>query len=181
MATYKIYKIENTVNSLLYVGCTTVSLEARMAMHRNVGRPPHSRAYKDNPLYMAMGEIGVDKFSISLLEEGPFEEQHRRWAFVYGREREWIEILNTIYPHGYNRSVFKLTDADVAIIRFNAYGLKVAEYATLFGYSQISIRSIQSNKIGRMYPHVTREHLPADIEDYALQKGHKALQREPIF
>lgn len=167
---YRIYKIDNTINSLLYVGYTCGELEKRLWTHKGAARSLSTESSRKNPLYIAMHELGVDNFFIHLLEEG--EDNYKGLKGAYGREREWIERLNTAYPNGYNRHVFKLTDTEAAIIRFDAYNLSKAEYAAMFDYSLIAIRSIQDSRSGTMYSHVTPSHLPKDIEAYALRRGH---------
>src|SRR2546421_376038 len=121
MKTYRIYKIENTVNSLLYVGCTTTPLERRMKQHIQASRSVFPR-HLTNPLYIAMRELGIENFHIHLLEEGEYRGCDEL-SPVYGRECYWMEQLNTIHPYGYNKHAHKLTETDVAIIRFNAYNL----------------------------------------------------------
>lgn len=67
MKPYRIYKIENSVNSLLYVGYTTLVLERRMKTHIQASRSTRPRHLK-NPLYIAMRELGIEHFHIHMLE-----------------------------------------------------------------------------------------------------------------
>lgn len=174
MGEYRIYKVENTVNDFLYVGYTTQSIELRMGNHVSNARS-HKPVYSENPFYIAMREIGAENFHISLLEEFEYSSNERR--FIYGRERYWMEKLNTVYPFGYNKHAFKLTDADVAIIRFNAYNLTGAQYARLYAIAPSNISVIRHSLYGSR-DHVTREYLPANIESYAKHMKHDTFIKE---
>lgn len=67
----KIYQISNTVNNIIYIGSTITHLDKRLWNHR-------SRAKDEtrlSPLYIAMRELGSDKFSITLLKLFPCESK----------------------------------------------------------------------------------------------------------
>lgn len=174
MGIYRIYKVENTINNLLYVGYTTQSLELRMGTHVSNARS-RKPVYSENPFYIAMRELGSNNFHISLLEEVEYNSNER--SFIYGRERHWMETLNTVYPFGYNKHAFKLTDTDVAIIRFNAYNLRGVQYARLYAIAPSNISLIQQSLYGSR-SHVTKEYLPSDIAAYAKAMKHDVFIKE---
>lgn len=89
-----IYKIKNTENNMLYVGKTTYSLEDRFEGHINDSKDERRKHRK---LYIAMNEIGIDKFSIELIEEVDND-------IASIREMYWIEKLDT-YNNGYNSTL----------------------------------------------------------------------------
>jgi excisionase family DNA binding protein len=175
MRPYMIYKIENSINELLYVGYTTSTLKGRMKQHIQASRSDRAKHLR-NPLYIAMRELGDRNFHISLLEEGEYNLNKLRPIYgpIYGRERYWIGKLNTIYPHGYNGYVRKLTDTDIAIVRYNAYNLTCAQYARLYAISQSNISAIRFSTYG-CHSHITQADLPADIEAYAKEMGHSTF------
>lgn len=74
----KVYILLNSSNNIAYIGSTVCELSKRMGEHRsNVTQPEKM----NRPLYVAMREIGVPKFWISLLEEYPCENKvqlHKR-------------------------------------------------------------------------------------------------------
>lgn len=156
---YLVYKITNTVNDKLYVGLTTLTLEERWSLHRCEAHPTRKRRQirNPNPLYQAMSEYGIDTFAIELMEACPDE------ATMQEREKYWIRILATLYPQGYNKQCL-LTNAEVAIIRYDAWGWSNKQYADYFGRAPSNITWI---KDGTLYRHVTREHLPHGIETRA--------------
>lgn len=59
-----IYKITNDVNSKLYIGQTTKTLEERIRNHKSA-----FNAGSDYPIYQAMREIGWDKFHFTVIAE----------------------------------------------------------------------------------------------------------------
>lgn len=87
-----VYKIVNTVNNRVYVGSTDVlGLNIRWGLHkRSAKRYPH------RPLCKAMNELGVDKFSIHIIET--INDLGSRFE----REQYWIDRLDSMYPNGYN-------------------------------------------------------------------------------
>lgn len=88
-----IYKIENNLNNKLYIGMTTMTLKERWRRHKT--------AYKtnDSPLYHDMRKYGFKQFCIKAIEEVENNED------MPDRERYWIKELNTLTPHGYNRTI----------------------------------------------------------------------------
>src|SRR5687767_10443728 len=87
----KIYTIRNSVNTTVYVGCTTLKLLCtRMACHRaevpNVER-------RSSPLYKAMRELGVENFKIVLHHLFPCQSKDEL-------EAEEIKVLDAIIAAG---------------------------------------------------------------------------------
>lgn len=83
-----IYKIINDINSKVYVGQTTYTLEERWKHHlSDMSKYPYK-------LYRAMNKYGVEHFSIHLIEECPNEELDQKEIY-------WIGRYNS-YEKGYN-------------------------------------------------------------------------------
>ena len=62
----RIYKIVNDVNSKVYVGKTTFTLEKRFKEHLSDAT---KRVEEQRPLYNAINKYGAEHFSIVLIEE----------------------------------------------------------------------------------------------------------------
>ena len=60
---YRIYKLINSVDDKIYVGCTSKSLEERWAYHRL-----DAIRYPGYKLYTHVNKLGADKFKMVLLE-----------------------------------------------------------------------------------------------------------------
>ena len=84
-----IYYILDRITGKGYVGQTRQKLRRRMKSHKS-----GSALYID----CAIKKYGWEKFSVFVLEECATPEE------LNEREKYWIEILNTLYPNGYNRS-----------------------------------------------------------------------------
>lgn len=151
---YVIYRIVNTVNSKLYIGVTHNELERRWKEHLYA---VHSSEYSHRPLYMAMREYGIDRFSIEQIEECPDERA------MYRRELELIKTLVTVYPHGYNLRGKQFGEAEAAIVKFNVCGWTAKQYAEVFGLSVASIRYLKSRY--STFQYVTRDHIPVNVEE----------------
>lgn len=83
----RVYKIVNSVDSLVYVGSTMQTLSQRMTTHRN-----NVKREKQELLYQHMRELGISKFEILLLQEtGPITREALR-----ALEHEWICKLDTV-------------------------------------------------------------------------------------
>jgi group I intron endonuclease len=92
MSKTEIYKITNSVNAKVYIGFTSRRLCDRLDSHRrDAAKKPHL------PLYAAINEYGIDRFSIAPIEELPYlaEDTSRR-------EQYWIDYYDSAYPNGYN-------------------------------------------------------------------------------
>lgn len=92
MRSITIYKITNTITGMIYIGFTERTLKERFDSHKQtVKRKP------EYPLYAAMREYGIDKFTIEPIEELPPPAKN-----LYRREQHWISHYDCAYPHGYN-------------------------------------------------------------------------------
>ena len=94
MTTYIIYKLCNTLNTEIYVGCTKTTLGARLAVHKcDAGR------HKDSKLYRNMNRIGLDLHFMTVLEEIKCDSDESARAV----EQSWIDrlkpSLNTYKAH----------------------------------------------------------------------------------
>lgn len=147
-----VYKIFNTVNTLLYIGGTTTDLEVRWKSHKYAGK---SKKATRHPLYLAMREYGVEQFGIEELEICP------NGKVLWTREMDYIRLFNTKHPDGYNLKAIALTDEQAAIIKFNYYQVTVQEYADMFGITKslASLTRCRPPWVGP-YSHVTRDSLP---------------------
>lgn len=84
-----IYKISNDINDLVYIGQTTGSVQARFKQHyydRNRDT--------ENKFHCAIKELGIEHFSVEIIEECPNEE-------LDNKEKYWINYYNS-YHNGYN-------------------------------------------------------------------------------
>lgn len=85
--TYVVYCITNLVNGKQYVGVTTRTLQRRFGQHQS----------KQSYLGNAIRKYGRDNFTIALLETC---SSHEEMCVV---ESQYIRLLGTMYPMGYNR------------------------------------------------------------------------------
>lgn len=69
MKNYRVYIISNTVNSDLYVGVTSLSLDERFSIHKMHSRSKCSNIDNRSKIYKDIIKYGIDKFSIELLED----------------------------------------------------------------------------------------------------------------
>ena len=92
----KVYAVRNTVNAKVYVGSTVRTLAQRMSQHRGSARDADPL-----PLYVAIREIGVEKFYIELITDCPCDRRET----LHREEGRHIRELNTIAPNGYNSNV----------------------------------------------------------------------------
>jgi hypothetical protein len=89
-----IYKIINTLNDFVYIGCTTQPLRKRFMDHKN--NLSQSRLLKMK-LYNAMNELGKDNFKIVLIEKIQYNNRNE----LRVKEQEYIDKYNS-YTNGYN-------------------------------------------------------------------------------
>ena len=89
----KIYKLMNDVNSDIYVGSTIeAQLSNRMGHHRTA-----AKLGKTSKIYSAMQDIGVEHFTIILVELYPCQSKDE----LRSREHYWITELNpTLNTYG---------------------------------------------------------------------------------
>ena len=88
----KIYKITNTVTDDIYVGSTIHPLSRRFSDHKCFAKKEICRNIK---LYKLMNDLGLDKFSIVLIEDFPCETKTE----LCRREGYFIYTLNTSLNH----------------------------------------------------------------------------------
>lgn len=163
---FSIYKIDNTVNSKLYVGCTSTTLEARL--HGHVMKAINPNGVKNGSLFdlhRDMREFGVERFSISLIESGDGDKN-----IMHSKESHWIRELSSLTPNGYNMRARILTDEQIATIRYDALGITSTAYARLF---DVSLPVVLTAKTGQgcgyqfdPYSYITREHLPTNLDAF---------------
>lgn len=87
-----IYLMSNTVNDKQYIGSTTEPIKRRLQKHQSAARKGES-----SKLYVAMKEIGHEKFYVELLEVGEYESLDD----LSNAEHFWINRYETI-TYGYN-------------------------------------------------------------------------------
>jgi len=89
----KVYKIVNSMNDKIYIGSTCWPLSKRMAGHRDA-----ARRGKQQALYCAMVELGIEKFEIVLIENYPCTDQSqllsREYALMDVAKNDGIELYN---------------------------------------------------------------------------------------
>ena len=91
---YSIYKITNKCNNMIYIGCTTKTIEKRFNGHKNAYKT------KSNALYLAMREFGIENFCIELIETDMND------AIRYEREKYYIKKFDSMNASiGYNRTI----------------------------------------------------------------------------
>jgi group I intron endonuclease len=87
-----VYKIVNILNEKVYIGVTSKNLKTRYDWHlRDCKKGIRKK------LYSAMRELGIEKFSIELLEECNDK------SLIKDREEFYIELYDS-YKEGYNAS-----------------------------------------------------------------------------
>lgn len=83
-----IYKIENNINHMVYIG-QSINIENRFTQHKN---------NKNNyDIHVALQEFGVNNFSFDVVELCEKEQLNER-------EKYWISYYNCQYPNGYNKT-----------------------------------------------------------------------------
>lgn len=86
-----IYKIVNDINTKVYIGKTTLSIEKRFKEHCLDSK---KQSKKNRPLYSAMRKYGQEHFKIEKIEECDTEISSER-------EQYWIKYYKG-YEEGYN-------------------------------------------------------------------------------
>jgi hypothetical protein len=96
----KIYKLINDVNDKIYIGSTTVTLNARMGGHRSRAKS----LARDSPLYSEMRRLSIDHFKIVLIEEFPckskIELEKREYHIMRRLIRQEFKLLNSTVEFG---------------------------------------------------------------------------------
>jgi len=86
-----VYKITNSINNLIYVGCSTQELNIRYNSHKCRAKT------NDTKIYEAMRNIGILNFKIELIEE--YKDITKR--HLLEQEEKYIRLFNTV-ECGYN-------------------------------------------------------------------------------
>ena len=85
-----IYKITNTINNKIYIGQTTRNIPERWREHKSKSAPSDGTY-----LHNAIAKYGEKNFIIEEIDNCPDD-------LLNDKESEWIAILDTMYPKGYN-------------------------------------------------------------------------------
>lgn len=93
MADYKIYKITNTQNGMVYIGKTSGSIEARWKRHCYSCKVKH-QFFK---LQAAIKEFGAESFAVEQIDFACTNEE------ANAKEIHWIKFYNATV-NGYNTS-----------------------------------------------------------------------------
>jgi len=86
-----VYKISNTINDLLYIGCSSRDINRRMSCHIV------SAKTTNNKFYTEMRNLGILNFNIELIEE----YQNITKKQLLEKEDYYIKLFNTV-ENGYN-------------------------------------------------------------------------------
>lgn len=92
-----IYVIKNIVNDKMYVGSTIQDIQVRFNKHK---ADINSKKGRTIQLYIAIRELGKDKFFIEEVEKYPCNNK----IDLTAREGYWIKSLDT-YKNGYNQLI----------------------------------------------------------------------------
>lgn len=130
-----IYKFQNKINGLVYIG-QSINIEKRKAQHYSSAKSPSNSSY-NSKFHSALREFGKENFSFEILEQ--FSPSDYSKEKLNEREAFWINYYNS-YEKGYNSTkggdgadseIFKgenngralLSKADVEYIRecYNAH------------------------------------------------------------
>lgn len=111
-----IYKIENLINSKMYIG-QSINIEKRWLRHRYS---------TDNfAIHRAIRKYGITNFSFSIIEECLEEDLDKKEIY-------WIEKFNSIIPNGYNMIDGGSNGAGIAkgkpVLQFSPQGELLADY-----------------------------------------------------
>lgn len=104
-----IYKITNLINSKIYIGETTGSIEQRWSQHKSKAKNDLSRQYH---LYCAMRKYGIENFTIEKIEEVEDEQRFLRETYYilkyesYKREKGYNEVIEGSGNSPYNSQDF---------------------------------------------------------------------------
>ena len=82
-----IYKAQNKINSMIYIGQTINSLKQRINTHFR-----RDETYFDK----ALRKYGLNSFDISIIDDSSILEELKE------KEKYWIRFYNCISPNGYN-------------------------------------------------------------------------------
>lgn len=141
-----IYKIENLVNHICYIGQSR-NIEKRFRQHKNAIYDNDINHY---PLYKAIKKYGLENFSFEILEECSIEELNIK-------EKYWIEKFNS-FNNGYNQTIggdfslnfSKLTFEDVEQIKYRLINFNDNDsHVQIAKDYNVSLDTIQAINVGR--------------------------------
>lgn len=164
-----IYRIDNDINGMTYVGATTHPIEKRFREH---WRESSRKRSGNRSLYIDMRKYGIDHFRVSLIEETDNPEE---------REIFWIEKLQT-YKNGYNNTLGgkgkKLLDHDLVIALYKKHNslLDVAKIMNICPSSASAILKSHNIEV-RMGFAIRADELRKPVEQY--DKNKKLLNLFP--
>lgn len=148
----KIYKIINDINSKVYIGKTTRSLQLRFEEHIK------NTSNCKSAIHAAIQKYGQDHFSIQLIEDDIPDEK------LNERERYWINAYDS-YKNGYNLTAGgdgkSLSDKEIKDIR-ELWELGLSCYEI-------------SNKLN--LPHSTIYHRICEYPDYDVEENRKRAKK----
>ena len=127
-----IYIIKNHINSKVYIGKTSTTVEQRFKEHI---RDSRKRRQEKRPLYNAMRKYGIDQFYIELMEQT---------ENTIEREKYWISYYDS-YHNGYNATLGGDGSEYVnksKIISLYQEVLNIREVNRQTGYDQGTIRKV---------------------------------------
>ena len=90
----KIYIIKNTINTTVYIGQTSGTLESRLKHHFGNIKGGKTRFYN------AMRELGKEHFYIELLEDVPDTEANSRELYWINFYKDKCSLYNTKFSEG---------------------------------------------------------------------------------
>lgn len=143
-----IYKVTNQENGMVYVG-QSIDIENRWRQHKQ-----KSLNGDNNYFHNALTKYGIDSFTFEVLEECSISQLDER-------ERYWIQVLNSIYPYGYNMTdggqlnhtnyiyLSKEQIRTIYDLLLNNLSLSINEIANLFHVSFQTISDINNGKTHR--------------------------------
>ena len=105
-----IYKITNTIDTMIYIGSTTININVRFDRHLQ------DSLFKTSKLYNHMRDIGKENFKMEMVELYPcksVEELEGREAFWIRELDTWRTGLNTAIPQRTAKERYDDIPADI--------------------------------------------------------------------
>lgn len=138
-----IYKIKNNINDKVYIGKTSLTVEARWKQHKE---DYLSSTKEHRPLYAAMKKYGVENFSIECIEEVLTDE------IACEREKFWIEFFGS-FKFGYNATLGgdgkRYADYDLIFALFQK-GKTNKEICQITGYTDKTVtKALEQNNVSQ--------------------------------
>ena len=89
-----VYKITNSVDDRLYIGSTTQSLNQRFSQHKKNATIETRKGY-NGALYVAMRELGIDKFHIEVIETVECKDKDQ----LHQHEQKHIDEIKPVFNY----------------------------------------------------------------------------------